>query len=45
MGYAGQYIFVAPELNLVTVFSGNLQGDKTANPLDWFRSIIVEALG
>ncbi|MCL2013573.1 MAG: beta-lactamase family protein [Oscillospiraceae bacterium] len=41
-GYAGQYIIVVPELNLVTAANARLPDNQTA-PLDYFTNYVLEA--
>ena len=42
MGYGGQYIFVVPELNLVTVFASDFTATDTPVPLSYFKNTIIK---
>jgi len=42
MGYGGQYIFVVPELNLVTIFASDFPSTDTPVPLSYFKNTIIK---
>jgi CubicO group peptidase (beta-lactamase class C family) len=44
IGYSGQYIMVAPEMNMVVVFTGGLPGGKTSLPLELTKKYIFPAV-
>lgn len=44
-GYAGQFIYVVPELQLVTVLTQDNKRGKNNPPVDVFRDYIVPVLG
>jgi CubicO group peptidase (beta-lactamase class C family) len=43
LGYAGQFIFVAPEINLVAVFTSNLPDDQFYTPQRLLDTFILPA--
>lgn len=44
LGYGGQYIFVAPDHNLVVAFVSSLQGDRTDEPEKLFNDYVLPAV-
>ena len=42
-GFGGQYIIVAPELDLVVVFTSNLKGDESTIPLGLLHDFVIPA--
>ena len=44
VGYGGQYILVAPEMNMVVVFTGNLPGEILSIPIELTMKYIFPAV-
>jgi len=44
MGYAGQYIFVVPAVDLVAVFFSSMPGEESFKPMRYLEQYILKAI-